>query len=214
MHHSNIAYIDGIVPPERVELVHFVEPGLTRRIGSDAGFDAEHGERQVRQQLSWMAECGLDAILITCTNYIAMLPDTPLDLPLPLIKIDEPFFDDLLRQLVTASPLFTNPATVEGTMRRFRDYASRAGQAPNVEVEIIAGTFDLVMAGKTEEYAAAVAERLRNLVASERYAAISVGQLSMAEAAQRVAAETSVRIGNPLVPLRERLRAELETTLH
>jgi hypothetical protein len=207
MHHSNIAYIDGIVPPEHVELVHFVEPGLMRRIGSDGGFDAEQGEEQVRRQLAWMAECGLDAILITCTNYIAMLPDAPLDLPMPLIKIDEPFFDVLLGQPSPQLLLFTNPATVEGTMRRFRDYASRVGDVPEIAVEIIAGTFELVMAGKTEEYAAAVADRLRELVASGRYAAISVGQLSMAEAAHRVAAETGTRIGNPLDPLRDRLAA-------
>jgi hypothetical protein len=207
MHHSNIAYIDNIVSPERVELVHFVEPGLMRRIGADADFDAQQGEQQVRRQLAWMAECGLDAILITCTNYIAMLPDTPVDLPMPLIKIDEPFFDDLLGQPSPHLLLFTNPATVEGTMRRFRDYASRAGDVPEIEVEIIAGTFELVMAGKTEEYAAAVADRLRELVASGRYAAIAVGQLSMAEAAARVAAETGARIRNPLVPLRDRLAA-------
>ena len=38
MHHSNIPYIDGIVAPDRVELLHFVDPGLMRRIGSDPNF--------------------------------------------------------------------------------------------------------------------------------------------------------------------------------
>jgi hypothetical protein len=205
MHHSNIAYIDAIVDPERVELLHFVDPGLMHRIGSDASFTPAEAEQQVRRQLAWMASCGLDAILITCTNYIAMLPDAPLDIALPLIKIDEPFFTDLLRQPSPHLLLFTNPATVDGTMRRFRDVARQAGQDVNVHVEIIEGTFELVMAGRTEEYAAAVSNRLRGLARSDDYASISVGQLSMADAAQRIMAETGRPIGNPLGSLRTHL---------
>ena len=210
MHHSNIPYIDGIVDPARVEALHFVDPGLMRRIGSDADFSLDQGEQQVRRQLAWMASCGLDAILITCTNYIAMLPDAPLELGLPLIKIDEPFFADMLRRPTPHLLLFTNPATVEGTMRRFHDVARQAGPEPHIAVEVIAGTFELVMAGRTEEYAAAVSGRLRQLARSGDYAAVSVGQLSMADAAQRVSAETGMPIGNPLDALRDHLAATFD----
>jgi hypothetical protein len=211
MHHSNISYIDGIVSPEQVELLHFVDPGLMRRIGSASGFSGDQAEHQVRRQLDWMASCGLNAILITCTNYIAMLPDEPLDLTIPVIKIDEPFFASLLDQPSPHLLLFTNPATVEGTMRRFHDFAKHAGTLPDIEVEIIPGTFELVMAGKTAEYTVAVADRLRELVQSGHYDAISVGQLSMAESVLRVTADTGVPIGNPLDPLRLHLANELGT---
>jgi hypothetical protein len=209
MHHSNIPYIDAIVSPEQVEVVHFVEPGLMRRIGADSGFDAEQGERQVRRQLAWMAECEFDAILITCTNYIALLPDDALDFPIPVIKIDEPFFADVLEQEAPHALLFTNPATVEGTLRRLHDSARRSGREANVAVEVITGAFELVMAGKTEDYAEVVSARLRDLVRSGRYRSISVGQLSMAESARRVAGETGMRIGNPLDPLHGHLDGTL-----
>ena len=209
MHHSNIAYIDGIVAPDRVEVLHFVDPGLMRRIGSDPSFTRDQAEAQVRRQLDWIASCGLDAILITCTNYIAMLADEPLDLMIPVIKIDEPFFADLLQQPSPHLLLFTNPATVEGTMGRFHEYADRAGHQPSIEIEVMPGTFELVMVGKTEEYAAVVADQLRELVRSGRYGAISVGQLSMAESALRIAAETGVSIGNPLDSLRLHLAHEI-----
>ncbi len=212
MHHSNIPYIDGIVAPEQVEVLHFVDSGLMRRIGSDAGFAGDRAEQQVRRQLDWMASCGLDAMLITCTNYIAMLPDEPLDLMIPIIKIDEPFFADLLQQPSPHLLLFTNPATVEGTMRRFHDYAHRAGHQADIETDVMSGAFELVMAGKTEEYAAAVTDQLRELVRSGRYEAISVGQLSMAESALRIAAETGMPIGNPLDSLRTHLAHELGTS--
>jgi hypothetical protein len=210
MHHSNIPYIDRIIAPERAEVVHFVEPGLMRRIGSEQGIGGGAAREQVRRQLDWMASCGLDAILITCTNYIATLPDEPLDLAIPVIKIDESFFADLLEQESPHLLFFTNPATVEGTIRRFHDFAEQAGRELHVEVEVIDCTFELVMAGKTEEYAAAVADRLRELVKSGRYQAISVGQLSMADSARRVADETSVPIGNPLDSLQRHLDAALQ----
>ena len=44
MHHSNIAYIDGIVTPDHVEVLHFVDPGLIRRIGSDSSFTRDQAE--------------------------------------------------------------------------------------------------------------------------------------------------------------------------
>ena len=68
------------------------------------------------------------------------------------------------------------------------------------------------MAGMTEEYATAVADQLRELVLSGRYETISVGQLSMAESALRIAAETGVPIGNPLDSLRLHLAHELGAT--
>lgn len=209
MHHSNIPYIDSIVDPGQAEVVHFVEPGLMRRIGSADGLAGADAQAQVQRQLSWMATCGLDAILITCTQYIATLPDEPLDLPLPVLKIDEPFFAYSLEQDSPHLLLFTNPATVEGTMRRLRDFAEQAGKEPNVEVEVIDGTFDLVMAGKLDEYAEAVSSRLRELVHGGQFASISVGQLSMATSARRVAAETGHPIGNPLDSLKEHLNAAL-----
>lgn len=212
MHHSNIPYIDGIVDPDRVELLHFVDPGLMRRIQTDADFPAHGAQEQVRRQLAWMADCGLDVILITCTNYIAMLPDEPLGLGMPVVKIDEPFFADLLGRSAPRIVLFTNPATVEGTMGRLRDVARQAGQEPDVEVEIIEGTFELVMAGRTEEYAAAVADRLRALARSGSSASIAVGQLSMADAAQLVSMETGVPIGNPLDSLRRYLQDAITPT--
>jgi hypothetical protein len=205
MHHSNIAYVDGIVDAERVETLHFVDPGLMRRIASDPGFGADEAREQVRRQLAWMASCGLDAILITCTNYIAMLPDEPLALGMPVIKIDEPFFAYLLAQPSPHVLVFTNPATVQGTMSRFRDYAGRAGREADVNVEVIDGTFELLMAGKTAEYADAVASRLREIARTGVYRSLSVGQLSLADAASSVSVETGVAIGNPLAPLREHL---------
>ena len=209
-HHSNIGYIETIIPRDTLEAIHFVEPGLLRRIGSDASFTMGDAAAQVQRQLDWMTACGVDALLITCTNYIAAMPDEPSRRDIPIIKIDEPFFAYLLQQPPRHLLLFSNPDTVDGTMRRLRDYASPRDDALTIEVEVIPNTFDLFLSGQTEAYNRAVAERLRELVRLDRFASLSVGQLSMVDAARRVAGETGHLIGDPLEPLSEHLEAVLQ----
>ena len=208
-HHSNIEYIENIIPHDTLEAVHFVEPGLLRRIGSDAGFTMEDAAAQVRKQLDWMTACEVDALLITCTNYIAAMPDEPGQHNIPIIKIDEPFFAYLLQQPPRHLLLFSNPDTVSGTMRRLQEFAASQGAQPEIEVEIVPNSFNLFLTGQTEAYNRAVAERLRELVRLNRATSLSVGQLSMVDAAQRVAGETGHAIGDPLQPLRAHLDAVL-----
>lgn len=208
-HHSNIAYVENIIPHDTIEAVHFVEPGLLRRIGSDAQFGMDDAAAQVRKQLDWMTDCGVDALLITCTNYIAAMPDEPDQRKLPIIKIDEPFFAYLLQQPPRHLLLFSNPDTVQGTVQRLHDFAAALEMVPEIEVEVIANTFNLFLTGQTDAYNRAVAERLRELLRLDRFTSLSVGQLSMVEAAERVARETGHVIGNPLQPLRAQLDAVL-----
>ena len=208
-HHSNIGYIEDIIPHHALEAVHFVEPGLLQRIGSDPNFSMEDAAEQVRKQLTWMSACGVDALLITCTNYIAAMPDEATAPDLPVIKIDEPFFAYLLQQPPRHLLLFSNPDTVEGTMQRFQEYAGARGLQPEIEVEIIPNSFQLFVTGQTETYNRAVAERLRELLRLDRYTSLSVGQLSMVDAARRVTEETGQPIGEPLRPLRAHLEAIL-----
>ena len=208
-HHSNIGYIEDIIPHHALEAVHFVEPGLLQRIGSDPSFSLEDAAEQVRKQLTWMSACGVDALLITCTNYIAAMPDEATAPDLPVIKIDEPFFAYLLQQPPRHLRLFSNPDTVEGTMQRFQEYAGARGLQPEIEVEIIPNSFQLFVTGQTETYNRAVAERLRELLRLDRYTSLSVGQLSMVDAARRVTEETGQPIGEPLRPLRAHLEAIL-----
>jgi hypothetical protein len=211
-HYSNIGYIESIIPSEEIETVHFVEPGLLRRIGSDAEFTLEDAAVQVERQLGWMTACGVDALLITCTNYIAAMPDGSPPHGIPIIKIDEPFFAYLLQQPSRHLLLFSNPDTVEGTIRRLQDYAATQGVQPEIEIEVIPNSFTLFMTGQTEAYNRAVAECLQELVRLNRFTSLSVGQLSMVDAAQRVAEETGHTIGDPLQTLRVHLDNVLEVS--
>ncbi|MGG1517214.1 hypothetical protein ABE504_17520 [Paenibacillus oryzisoli] len=201
-HHSNIAYIEQAAASADVELVHYVDPGLMRRIGSDPGFSVERAKEKVAEQLRWMLHTKPDQLLITCTNYIALLDEERLHTQVPILKIDEPFFEEILAQSGPQLLLFTNPATVEGTMARLHHYAAQLGVAlGEVEAAVIANTFELIMQGKQEAYTREVADYIVRLLANNPGLKMSVAQLSMVEAAERARRQSGAAIGNPLTPL-------------
>lgn len=212
-HYSNINYVEKALSEYDVELVHFVDPALMYRVTVDESFQRADAEDKVKEQLEWIARSNVDAILMTCTNYIAMLPEDTSSISLPIIKIDEPFFHHICDIEQSQLILFTNPATVEGTMRRLYDHANRVGKTLDVEVIVIQDAFDYIMQGKNEEYNCKITEYLHEVIKNEERV-ISVAQLSMVEASEQMEHMTSRTILNPLEPLVSAIVNELELDKH
>ncbi|WP_432702354.1 hypothetical protein [Lysinibacillus sphaericus] len=197
-HHSNIDYIEQAFNGfQEIELVHFVDPGLIQHV--EKGTD--HLSLKVKEQLEWIASCNVDVILITCTNYIALLMEQQLSLSIPIIKIDEPFFQTICEETQPQTILFTNPATVDGTMERLYQYAKLHKKTINVQVKVIDNTFDLIMQGNKAAYNNAIIQYFREIMSDELQ--IAVAQLSMVEAAQQFEEEFGVAITHPLLSLVE-----------
>lgn len=194
-HNSNISYIETALSPYDIELVHFVDPGLMHRVMNDKSFTLGDGEKKVKDQVDWIAQSGVEAILITCTNYIALLKEERLTVNVPIIKIDEPFFQGICQLEQKQTILFTNPDTVSGTMSRLHHYAQSQHKMLDIEVKVIENTFELIMSGKNEEYNKAVRDYIKQLDTTQD---LSVAQLSMVAAAQQVEAEIAITITNPL----------------
>ncbi|WP_445491179.1 hypothetical protein [Niallia sp. 03133] len=199
-HYSNIDYLENALSSYDIELVHFVDPALMYRVASDENFKEEDAQNKVKEQLEWIAKCNVDAILITCTNYIALLPEDQLSLSVPIIKIDEPYFEQICNIQQPQKILFTNPATVEGTIKRLHQYAENHKKTLDVEVNVIPNTFQLIMKGLKKEYNHEVSKCLHKLLKDEQKV-ISVAQLSMVDASQQVENKTAKTIINPLNPL-------------
>ena len=198
-HYSNIEYIENALAPFNIELVHFVDPGLMDRLTSDQNFHEADAQLKVKEQIEWIAQSNIDAILITCTNYIAILQEDQLSISVPIIKLDEPFFDFVCTIQEPQTLIFTNPATVEGTMERLTYFADIYQKTLNIEVVVLDNTFELIMQGRKKEYNQEVSKILEQLINDDRV--ISVAQLSMVDAAQLVEAKTGSSITNPLKTL-------------
>ena len=195
-HYSNIEYIENALSSYDIELLHFVDPALMYRVTSDDNFKAVDAQNKVKDQIKWIAQCNVDAILITCTNYIAILKEEPLSIPVPIIKIDEPYFEYICNIKQPQTILFTNPATVNGTMERLNQYAYNHQKSLDIEVIVINNTFELIMQGLKHEYNQEIFNFLNKIIKEDKI--ISVAQLSMVDAAQEVENKTSKPIINPL----------------
>lgn len=207
-HYSNIDYIENALSSFDIELLHFVDPGLMHRIISDEKYIKSEARRKVNDQIEWIAECDVDAILITCTNYITILEEAPISASVPIIKIDEPFFESICHTSQPQIVLFTNPATVKGTMKRLNQYAIDHKKPVDVEAMVIENTFELIMKGLKEEYDREISKFLNQIYTDKKV--ISVAQLSMVDASQQFESETSQPIMNPLSPLISSIVKQLE----
>ncbi|MED2935006.1 hypothetical protein P4308_23545 [Bacillus wiedmannii] len=196
-HYSNIEYIENALSPFNIELIHFVDPALMYRVTSNENFQESDAQSKVRQQIEWISQCNVDATLITCTNYIAILQEDQLSISVPIIKIDEPFFDYICNIQQPQTILFTNPATVEGTVERLKHHANNHQKSLDLEFIVINSTFELLMQGLKEEYNQQIAKFLNQIIKDEKKV-ISVAQLSMVDASQQVEYKTSKSIINPL----------------
>ena len=195
-HYSNIKYIENALSTYDIELIHFVDPALMYRITSDENFKEVDAQNKVNEQIEWIAQCNVDAILITCTNYIAILQEEQLSLSGPIIKIDEPYFDSICNIQQPQTILFTNPATVKGTMERLNQYAYNHQKSLDIEVIVINNTFELIMQGLKQEYNQEISKFLNRIIKEDKI--ISVAQLSMVDASKEVEYRTSKPIINPL----------------
>ncbi len=181
-HHSNIDYIESAFAIYDIEFIHFVDPGLMTRLAADEPFSEEEGLKKVKDQIEWIAQSRVDAILVTCTNYVALLDDVKLAVDVPIIKIDEPFFETLLKIRAPHTVLFTNPGTVQGTMHRLQECVKKSGLEPyEIQSHLIEDTFDLIMRGQKRAYVKAVQTAVCHIQQKDDRV-ISVGQLSMVDA--------------------------------
>lgn len=208
-HYSNVEYIEQALALFGLELVHYTDPGLIRRMSSDPRFSRDVALEHAKRQLNWMMDCGAEAVLVTCTQYAALLESGGQEWRVPVITIDEPFFDVLCSSEQPQIVLFTNPGTVEGTMRRLHAFAEAAGKELQVEAQVIEGSFGLIMEGKKEAYLERVSRYMKDLLQSGERRIIFAAQLSMTEAAEAVEREYRCEIGNPLKALVPSLTAAL-----
>ena len=194
-HYSNIEYIENALSPYDIECIHFVDPGLMYQV-TDGNIKVSDVQKKVKDQIDWIAQCNVDAILITCTNYIAILQDEELSISVPIIKIDEPYFECICKIQQPQTILFTNTSTVNGTIERLKQFALDHKKAIDIEVIVINNTFDLLMKGLKEGYNQEIIKFLHTMVNENKI--ISVAQLSMVDASKEVEDMTNKTIINPL----------------
>lgn len=196
-HYSNIEYIENALSSFDVELVHFVDPALMYQVTYNENFNESDAQNKVKVQLEWIAQCNVDAILITCTNYITLLKEEDFSIDIPIIKIDEPYFESICKIEQPQILLFTNPATVKGTVDRLQHYTKDHKKHVDFEVIVVNNSFELIMQGLKKEYDQEIINFLNHTIKDDSKV-VSVAQLSMVDAAKEFESKTSIAVINPL----------------
>ncbi|SCZ10978.1 hypothetical protein SAMN05720606_12452 [Paenibacillus polysaccharolyticus] len=212
-HHSNIRLIEQALISYNIELVHYVDPGLDR-LKHDEHFNSALVREKVNQTLQWMSRCHADAILVTCTLFAAVLEQIQ-PLPIRVTGIDDSLLAMMVKHPKRYLLAFTNPATVEPTMARYRDYMDRhlAGKdKPELESVLLPGLFDMIMRGDQEGYITALEEALQQLALERKDTCLVAAQLSMAPAAEQASSDTSMTIYTPLSLLGANLERDIGIT--
>jgi len=121
-----------------------------------------------------------------------------MDVPVPVLKIDEPLFGHICSITGPQLLVFTNPATVAGTMDRLHTYAKQRNAClTSLETRIIPDSFDLLMSGRKREYIAVVTRYIKQLRKAEPGKQIIAAQLSMSGAAESMEQGTGQSLVTP-----------------
>ncbi|MGW6191208.1 hypothetical protein ACWFRC_10865 [Bacillus cereus] len=200
-HHSNIEYIDRALQSFGIEILHFVDPILSRILKKDCDFEKEQARSNLKDIIKYIAKSDVDTLLLTCTDYITLL-DENFKIDIPILKIDELFFEMICHIEEPQTILFTNNRTVSGTMERLKQYARQNNKSIHVKVEVIEGIFELIMQGRKEEHDVKLEKYLYEIM-KDRNEMLSVAQLSMVDATTRVENIIGRNIINPLNALVE-----------
>ncbi|MGF9908318.1 hypothetical protein [Brevibacillus porteri] len=212
-HYSNISLLSDAFAAFDVELIHFVDPGLLLQNAGAPGHTKEQSHAKnakLREQLSWMQSCAVDAIVITCTQYAALVtPEDEEFATVPIFTIDGPFFHELAQYTEPQVLLFSNPATVQPTMERLVQNADSHNLHPEIQVHIVENAFALLMENKLEAYREAIKDALYQIYQTFPDQPIAVAQLSMVPVADQFAKENGFTISHPLHSLTSQMSATL-----
>lgn len=198
-HPSNQSYIEDVFGDTDLALYHTVDSSFIERATQDPTFD--HHKQQVYAINKLMKEDKADLTLLTCTQYIAALGDQQHLFKQPIVPIDEPVFELICEKKESLQLVFSNPATVEGTMKRLESYAKDRGKQIDAEVIVMEDVFHLCLNGDMQAYEEQIKKQLRRCM--KKSGDICVMQLSMVRASQQMEEETGVPIIHPLSPLKQ-----------
>lgn len=161
-HHSNSRWMDETLPNETLH--HVVIEGLLTCTERD------QVEKCVLENLTHLYHTNKpQAFFITCTYFAAHLPKT---FNVPLIPLDQLLFEQVAT-LPAIQFVFTNPATVEPTMERYKVWRKKEQL---IKIHIIPAIFQYVKEENWTAYEQTIRQFIMQL---PKDSPIAFGQLSM-----------------------------------
>ena len=140
-------------------------------------------QQRVATHLAHLAECGADAVLVTCSSIGEAAEDAG-GISIPVLRVDEPMAREAVRLAGDGEALIavfaTNTATLGPTTRLIERHIAKRASRATVSTTVVEGAAAARANGRPEEHDGLVAEAVRSVADSA--SVIVLAQASMADA--------------------------------
>jgi Asp/Glu/hydantoin racemase len=208
--HTSFALVDLLnqLAKERlpgVKVVNVVDDTLLS-YARDRGVD-DALRRRMKNYFNSAADAGAQVILNACSSVGETVDAARAQVPVPIVKIDEPMAAQAVGTGRRIAVLATVASTLGPSGRLLQEQAQRLGRTVEIEPVLCDGAFDLLLAGRVDEHDRLVAEAVAR--AASRSDVLVFAQASMS----RLVPALSGRIAVPLLASPELAMSRLHRLL-
>ncbi|MBI3468024.1 MAG: Asp/Glu racemase [Planctomycetes bacterium] len=175
-----------------IQITNLLDDGLLRLLSRG---DQAAVERRLSEMLCVaQEEYSAAAVLLTCSAIPAeILSRLRLQVPLPIVKVDEPMAEAAVRTGRRIGVVISFAATCEPTERLLRKTAEAAGVEIEIVKRVVPAAYEALLTGRTDEHDRLLIDAVEQL-AGEGAACIVLAQVSMARLLPKLAGRTKVPV--------------------
>jgi Asp/Glu/hydantoin racemase len=188
------------------ELQHLLDDGLAPDL-KRAGAITPAIKRRFVQLAGYLAECGADGILFTCSAFGTAIELARQTLAIPVLKPNEAMIEDAVQSATRVGLIATDPPAIASMVPEIEQLARAHGRRVEIHPICAEGAMAALRAGRPDEHDAAIVAAQAAL--PEACEVIILAQFSMARARPMVEAARSCPVLTSPDSAVRRLRAAL-----
>jgi aspartate/glutamate racemase len=170
------------------ELQHLLDDGLAPDLRR-AGAITPAIKRRFVQLAGYLAECGADGILFTCSAFGTAIELARQTLAIPVLKPNEAMIEEAVARASRIGLIATDPPAITSMVPEIEQLARERGKRVEVHAVCAEGAMAALRAGRAEAHDDAIAGAQAEL--SEACEVLVLAQFSMARARPKVEAARS-----------------------
>ncbi len=174
-----------------VRLINIVDDSLLPDVMNTGIIDVDV-QKRMSAYVKAAEETGADAVLSLCSSLGPSIDPTRETVQIPVIKIDDPMTKRAVELGTNIGVMATVPTTLAPTVDLIQQNAAVMEKDITVHDRLVAGAFQILMAGDKDKHDKMVIEAAREL--AERADLIVFAQASMTRLAPQVEAVTGLQV--------------------
>jgi hypothetical protein len=161
------------------EVLNYLDEGLQKLVGQEGGLTDKSISRMITL-IEKAINDGSEIVLLTCTVFSPLVEQFNTLFSIPIISVDGAMLDEAAQMNKSTAIICTFPATVQTSIKIFKESAERYGVNPKVDIFLLEDAMEAIKAGNKTDHDHIIAEKAEAL--SDLYDLIVLAQISMAEA--------------------------------